>query len=72
MKNVLTSIWRFYADGFRGMTIGRTLWLVIFIKIVVIFFVIKLFFFPDRLATEYSDDAARAAAVRESMIDRQH
>ena len=36
-----------YYDGFRSMTLGRTLWLVIAIKLFIIFFVLKLFFFPD-------------------------
>lgn len=37
---------RFYVDGFRSMTIGRKLWTVIIIKLIVIFGVLKLFFFP--------------------------
>lgn len=39
--------WHLYADGFRQMTVGRTLWLVILIKLFIIFFILKLFFFPD-------------------------
>ena len=27
------SIWKFYLDGFRSMTIGRTLWILILIKL---------------------------------------
>lgn len=38
-----------YYDGFRQMTIGRTLWLIIAIKLFVIFVVLKLFFFPNFL-----------------------
>ena len=38
---------QFYIDGFRRMTIGRSLWLLIIIKLAVIFLVLKLFFFPD-------------------------
>ncbi len=36
-----------YYDGFRSMTLGRTLWLIIAIKLFVIFVVLKLFFFPN-------------------------
>ena len=36
-----------YYDGFRQMTLGRTLWAVILIKLFIIFAVLKLFFFPD-------------------------
>ena len=45
------SFWRrafnLYYDGFRQMTLGRTLWLIIGIKLFVIFIVLKLLFFPD-------------------------
>lgn len=40
-----------YYDGFRSMTLGRTLWAVILLKLVVIFVVLKIFFFPDFLST---------------------
>ncbi len=67
MADVLTRIWRFYADGFRRMTVGRSLWAVIIIKLVIIFAVIKLFFFPDILSTRYDDDSSRADAVRSAL-----
>ena len=38
MKNLVTSIWQFYVDGFRSMTLGRTLWLIIAIKLFIMFF----------------------------------
>jgi hypothetical protein len=38
-----------YYDGFRHMTLGRTLWAVIIVKLIIIFAVLKLFFFPDFL-----------------------
>lgn len=39
--------YRLYYDGFRQMTLGRTLWLVIAVKLFIIFIILKLFFFPD-------------------------
>jgi len=53
----------FYRDGFRSMTLGRTLWKIIIIKLVVMFGVLKLFFFPDFLKTHFQDDAQRADYV---------
>jgi len=38
-----------YYDGFRSMTLGRTLWLIILIKLLIIFVVLKLFFFPNHI-----------------------
>ena len=65
--NVAKRIPRFYADGFRNMTVGRTLWAIIIVKLVVIFAVLKVFFFPDILSTRYDNDAERAAAVRSAL-----
>lgn len=56
-----------YVDGFRGMTVGRKLWALIIIKLVLIFVVLKIFFFPDILATRYDTDAERAEAVRVAL-----
>ncbi|HER63537.1 MAG TPA: DUF4492 domain-containing protein, partial [Desulfobacteraceae bacterium] len=56
-----------YLDGFRGMTIGRTLWKVIIIKLIIMFGVLKLFFFPDFLATNFTTDAQRADYVLEQI-----
>lgn len=47
ITSFLRSAWRLYADGFRQMTVGKTLWVVILIKLFIIFFILKLFFFPD-------------------------
>ncbi len=59
-----------YIGGFREMTVGRRLWAIILIKLAIMFLVFKLFFFPDRLAEEYDNDADRARAVRKSLVDR--
>lgn len=56
-----------YRDGFRSMTIGRTLWIVIAIKLAIMFLVLKIFFFPNKLNTEYANDEERSQAVMESL-----
>ena len=50
MINTLRSIWKFYADGFRNMTWGRPLWGLIFLKLVILFFILRLFFFQPALS----------------------
>jgi hypothetical protein len=47
MKKILYRVFELYYDGFRNMKLGRTLWLVILIKLFIIFVILKLFFFPD-------------------------
>lgn len=36
-----------YVDGFRGMTVGKRLWVIILVKLAILFLVFRLFFFPD-------------------------
>ena len=67
MRQLASRIYRFYADGFRQMTIGRKLWALILIKLAIIFLVFKLFFFPDILAERYDTDTERADAVRRAL-----
>lgn len=59
-----------YVDGFRSMTVGKKLWIIILIKLFIIFFVLKLFFFSDTLESRYATDAERSEAVRNSLISR--
>jgi len=60
-------IFDFYRDGFRRMTVGKTLWKIILIKVVFIFAVLKFFFFPDVLETCFADDEQRADHVFERL-----
>lgn len=46
-EKILYRVFDLYYDGFRNMKLGRTLWLVILIKLFIIFVILKLFFFPD-------------------------
>lgn len=64
---MLTRIWRFYADGFRAMTLGRTLWAVIGIKLLIIFAVLKLFFFPTFLS---GTEEQKSSTVSEELSQR--
>ena len=48
-RSIISRVWSFYIDGFKSMTIGKTLWLIILIKLFIMFFILKLFFFPNFL-----------------------
>lgn len=57
----------FYIEGFKSMTIGRSLWALIIFKLIILFLVLKLFFFPNVLKENYDDDVQRANAVRSAL-----
>ena len=67
-NSIPLKIWRFYMEGFRNMTLGKTLWAVILIKVFIMFFILRLFFFPNILQQKYDTDEERANQVIENLI----
>lgn len=63
----LRKVIRFYVEGFREMTVGRTLWAIILIKLFIMFAVLKVFFFPDLLAGKSPSE--KAGCVLENLTD---
>ena len=64
----LYRVYDLYADGFRSMRLGRTLWAIILIKLFIIFVVLKLFFFPNFLKQHAAGDEPSFVATE--LTDR--
>lgn len=56
-----------YYEGFRNMTIGKTLWIIILIKLFLFFVIVRLIFFPDILQRDFENDEERAEHVRHEL-----
>ncbi|MCM1079150.1 MAG: DUF4492 domain-containing protein [Bacteroidales bacterium] len=65
--NFLKRIWELYADGFRQMTVGRTLWMLIAVKLIIIFAVLKWLFFPNFIK-EHAADGREADFVAGEVL----
>lgn len=65
--SLLKKIFYFYVDGFKSMTWGKSLWLLILIKLFVMFFILKLFFFPDFLNHRFESEEERSDYVIEEL-----
>lgn len=66
----IKKIWYFYYTGFKEMTVGKTLWLIILVKLFIFFVVMKFLFFPNFLSTNFDSDEERAAHVRHELTTR--
>lgn len=67
-KNLLIRIFNFYRDGFRNMSSwGKQVWIVILVKLFIMFAILKLFFFPDLLQKNFNTDAQRSEYVLEQL-----
>ena len=67
IRAVLTGVFRFYYDGFHSMTIGKRLWVIIILKLIIIFLILKLIFFPDLLRSRFKTDNERSDYVIQEL-----
>lgn len=66
--NPFRKLFRFYYDGFTNMSgWGKKVWLIILIKLFIIFAVLKLFFFPDFLRKNFKDEKERSEYVLDQL-----
>jgi len=67
--NLIKKVYLFYVEGFMNMSSwGRTMWIIILLKLFIMFAVFKLFFFRDTLKNKYTTDEERAQHVLEELI----
>ena len=66
MIHSFLKIYHFYLDGFKSMTIGKTLWVIIILKLFILFFVLKIFFFRSELAN-YKTENEKSRHVIEQL-----
>lgn len=62
------TIIRFYTDGFKRMSVGKTLWKIIALKLFIFFVVIKLLFFPNVLQENFKNDTQRSEYILDTLI----
>jgi hypothetical protein len=51
------------------MTLGKTLWIIILVKLFIMFAILKVFFFPNFL-NRFGSDTAKEEYVSQELIDR--
>ena len=64
----LESIANFYIDGFKNMTWGRPLWMLIILKLIILFAILRVFFFKPVLAGKSEEE--RSEFVGEMLIQK--
>ena len=66
MRRAFISIYNFYRDGFKKMTRGRQLWWIILLKLILLFLVLRVFFFKPVLAGK--SEVQKIEHVSEQLI----
>lgn len=63
-------LYKFYRDGFKNMTIGKTLWIIVIIKLFIMFAILKVFFFPNYLKTNFDNETDKANHVGTELFEK--
>lgn len=64
----IKKIYDFYFLGFKNMTVGKTLWKLIFIKFAVIFLFLNYFIHDRSFKSEYKTEDAKVNFVYENLV----
>ena len=65
----IKKIFDFYINGFRSMTTGKYLWIIILIKLFIMFAVLKVFFFKSEFS-QYDTHEEKRRHVNEQLIEK--
>lgn len=65
---LLKKIFFFYTDGFKNMShSGKQLWLIIILKLLIMFGILKIFFFKNYLNERYETEAEKIEHVSDEL-----
>ena len=66
--NTVKKVFRFYYTGFKNMSsVGKTLWIIILIKLFIMFAILKPFFFPNFLNKNFSTEQEKNKYLIEQL-----
>ena len=65
----LSKIFYLYYDGFRNMTLGKSLWLVIILKFLIIFGFLKIFIYDKSLKTNFQTQEEKSEFVSKNLTE---
>ncbi len=69
MLKILKKIWNFYIEGFRDMPkYGKRVWTIIIIKLIIMFAILKVFFFQDFLSSKGKTDKEKSEYVSKQLL----
>ncbi|EGB2145979.1 DUF4492 domain-containing protein [Campylobacter jejuni] len=63
----ISQIFNFYKEGFKNLTLGKTLWKIIFIKLFVMFVILKLFVFDVNFNSIFKSDKEKSTFVLKNL-----
>lgn len=70
-NKMLKRVWNLYYEGFRNMPQwGKILWMIVIVKVLILFLVFKFFLMPDYLNTHYTSDQEKSNHVLNELTNK--
>ncbi|MCD8212615.1 MAG: DUF4492 domain-containing protein [Campylobacter sp.] len=67
IKQYLNKVVFLYIDGFKNMKLGKKLWLLIAIKLIIMFGILKIFLFDETLNTKFETNEEKSDFVIQNL-----
>ena len=64
---MLKNIYNFYVDGFKAMVVGKVLWKLIIVKLLLIFIFLNYFVYDKSIKTEYKTEEEKSGFVYKNL-----
>lgn len=66
---ILQKFFYFYYDGFRNMTLGKSLWVVIIVKLLIIFSFLKIYIYDNSLRAKFQTQEEKSEFVSKNLME---
>jgi len=66
IKNI-SDFFSMYIEGFKNLTWGKPLWIIILIKLFIMFAILRVFFFPNFLNSRFDTDKEKSEYVSKEL-----
>ena len=66
--NALHNIFLFYKDGFSNLVVGKVLWKLVLIKLIVILVFLRFFIYDKSINSEYQTDDKKIEFILNNLI----
>lgn len=65
--NIFQKVFNLYYEGFKNMRLGKTLWKIIILKLIILYGVLKFFVFDENFKALYPTQEQRSEFVLKNL-----
>ena len=66
----ISDFFKMYVDGVKNLTWGKPLWIIVLIKLFIMFAILRVFFFPNFLNSKFDTKEEKSEYVRTELTKK--